>query len=116
MILQELSKAINLSLFNQKTGQDDVYKFTPNDMNFFKQQIGYFDKPCDRMATKLDQIEKSVMDVQMALLQPEYSLSEISEVLPGEPELSICIQNKKKPKKRQKKAKGRRSRKSRSVQ
>ena len=36
-ILQELSKAINLSLFNQKTGQDDVYKFTPNDMNFFKQ-------------------------------------------------------------------------------
>ena len=36
-ILQELSKAINLSLFNQKTGQGDVYKFTPNDMNFFKQ-------------------------------------------------------------------------------
>ena len=53
-VLQELSKLINLSLFNQKIGQDDVYKFTPNDMNFFKQQIGFFDKPCDRMAAKLD--------------------------------------------------------------
>ena len=58
------------------------------------------------MATKLDQIEKSVMEAQMALLQPEPSLSELSEVLPGESDLSICLENKKKPKKRQKKAKG----------
>ena len=68
LILQELAKLINLSLFNQKIGEDDIYKFTHNDMNFFKQQIGYFDKPCDRMAAKLNQIEKQVIDLQMTYI------------------------------------------------
>ena len=56
MILQEFSKLVNLSVFNQKIGQDEAYKFTPNDLNFFKQQIACFEKPCERMTAKLGQI------------------------------------------------------------
>ena len=39
LLLQELSKAINLSVFNQKAGETELYKFTHNDLNFFKQQM-----------------------------------------------------------------------------
>ena len=59
------------------------------------------------MAAKLDQIEKAVMEMQMALIQPAMRrFSEVPEIMPDESGPSICLQNKKKPKKKQKKVKG----------